>query len=72
MQKIGRLASLRKREKRRASYETCKDIKYKKITEHNQKRRMRRVPDIMPVSMQNFLHSRKPDLRAVQIIALES
>ena len=32
------------------------------ITEHNQKRRLRRVPDILPVCMQNFLHCRQPGL----------
>ena len=45
-------------------HETCKDIKYQEITEHNQKRRLRRVPDILPVCMQNILYSRKPELRA--------
>ena len=43
-------------------YETCKDIKYQKITEHSKKRRMRWVPDFLPVSLQNFLYSRKPEL----------
>jgi len=45
-------------------HETCKDIKYQEITEHNQKRWLRRVPDILPVCMQDILYSRKPELRA--------
>ena len=52
------------RKKGEKHHETCKDIKYQEITEHNQKRRLRRVPDILPVCMQNILYSRKPELRA--------
>lgn len=32
-------------------HETCKNFKYSEITEHNEKRRMRRMPDILSVSM---------------------
>ena len=42
--------------------ETRKDIKYKKITEHSKKRRLRRMPDLLPVCMQDKLHGRKPEL----------
>ena len=48
-------------------YETRKDIKYKKITEYSKKRWMRRMSDILPVCMQDFLHGRKSDMRTVQI-----
>ena len=30
----------------------------------HEERRLRRVPDILPVCMQNILYSRKPELRA--------
>ena len=43
-------------------YETRKDIKYKKITEYSKKRWMRRMSDILPVCMQDFLYCRKPDM----------
>jgi len=33
---------------------------------------MWRVPDIMPVSLQDILYSWKPDLRAVQIVIGEA
>ena len=52
--------------------ETRKDIKYKKVTEHIQDRWMWRVPDIMPVSLQDILYSWKPDLWAVQIVIGEA
>ena len=42
---------IQKNRQRRDSHEACKDIKYKKVTEHNQDRWMWRVPDIMPVCM---------------------
>ena len=32
-------------------HETCKNFKYADITEYNEKRRMWRMPDILPVSM---------------------
>ena len=48
-------------------YETRENIKYKKITKYAQERRLRRMSDFLPVSMQDFLHSWKPDLRAQQI-----
>ena len=48
-------------------YETRENIKYKKITKYAQERRLRRMSDFLPVSMQGFLHSWKPDLRAQQI-----
>ena len=53
--------------KERKNYEACTDIKHKKVTEHCKEGRLRRVPDLLPVSMQDFLHRRKSDLRAVQI-----
>ena len=42
--------------------ETRKNIKYKKITEHSKERRLRRMPDFLPVCMQDKLHCRKPEL----------
>lgn len=48
--------------KRRFYYEAYQDIKYRKITEHHKERRMRRMPDFLPVSMQDFLHRGKSDL----------
>mgnify|MGYP000155220481 CR=1 FL=1 len=30
---------------------------------HNEEGRMRRVPDFLPVSLQDILYSRKPELR---------
>ena len=48
-------------------YETRENIKY---TDHEQQpeiERMRRVPDILPVCMQDILYSRKSDLRAEEI-----
>lgn len=52
---------------RRNCNEARKDIEYKKVTEYSKEGRMWRVPDFLPVSMQDFLHCRKPDMRAVQI-----
>jgi len=48
-------------------YETCKNIKHKKITEYSKEGRMWRVPDIMSVSMQDFLYSWKSEVRADKI-----
>ena len=52
--------------------EACTDIKYEKVTEHRKEGRLRRVPDIVPVSLQDVLHRRKSDLRAVQVICTKS
>lgn len=43
-------------------YEAYQDTGYGKVTEHGKKRRLRRMPDILPVSMQDILHSRKSEL----------
>lgn len=43
-------------------YETCKNIKYTDIKQYNEKRRMWRMPDLLPVSLQDLLHSWKSDL----------
>lgn len=48
-------------------HETCKDFKYTDIEQYCEKGRMRRVPDVLPVCMQDFLYSREPDLRAEKI-----
>ena len=49
--------------------ETCKDIKYTDIDKYNEKRRLRRMSDILPVSLQDILHSGKSDLRAEEIVS---
>ena len=41
--------------------------KYKKFTEHNEKRWMWRMSDILPVCLQDFLYSRKSELRKHKI-----
>ena len=43
--------------------EAREDIKRKYSEEQHEERRMRRVPDILSVCMQDFLHSRKSELR---------
>ena len=48
-------------------HETHQNFKYKKLTEYNEKRRMRRVPDILSVCMQDILYSRKSELRTYKI-----
>jgi hypothetical protein len=47
---------------RKQDYEARKDIKYKKTAEHSEKRRLRRMPDLLPVCMQDKLHSGKSEL----------
>ena len=42
--------------------ETYSDIKHTDFTEYCEKRRMWRMSDILSVSMQDILHSWKPDL----------
>jgi hypothetical protein len=44
--------------------EARKEPEHKEPSEYAQKRRMRRVPDFLPVSLQDFLHGRQPELRA--------
>lgn len=41
-----------------------KTLNTKRLQNTIKKRRLRRVPDILPVCMQNILYSRKPELRA--------
>lgn len=36
---------------RRKKYETCKNIKHKKVTKHGKKGRVRRMPDVLPVGV---------------------
>lgn len=43
-------------------YETYQDLKHQKITEHNEKRRLRGMPDLLPVRMQDQLYRREPEL----------
>ena len=45
------------------------DIEYEKSAEYRKEGWMRRVPDILPVCMQDFLHRGKSELRA-EIIRL--
>ena len=54
--------------KEECSDETCENIEYTDSEQDSEKRRLRRMSDILPVSMQDFLYSRKSDLWAVQII----
>ena len=44
------------------------NIKYTDHEQQPEKERMRRVPDILPVCMQDFLHCGKSDLRAEEIV----
>jgi hypothetical protein len=44
-------------------YETHQDHKQGKSQENGGRRRMRRVPDFLPVSVQDVLHRRKPEMR---------
>ena len=45
-----------------------KDTEHTDIDEHDEKRRLRRMSDILPVSLQDILHRGKPDLRAEEIV----
>ena len=45
-------------------HETHSDIEHKKASEHDKEGRLRRVPDVLPVRLQDELHGRKPELRA--------
>lgn len=48
--------------------ETCENIKCKHLKGYDEKRRLRRMPDIMSVCLQDFLHRRKSELREQQQI----
>lgn len=52
---------------RRLCDETHKDIKHKGLQRVHEKGRMRRVPDLLPVSLQNILYRRQPELRKGEI-----
>ena len=43
--------------------EAYQNPEYRETAEHIEEGRMRRVPDILPVCLQDFLHSRKSELR---------
>lgn len=49
-------------------YEAHQDIEYEKFTEYGKKRRMRRMPDILSVGVQDFLYSWKSELRKYKVI----
>ena len=51
-------------------YETYQDTEYQKPAEFSEKGRLRRVPDILPVRMQDQLHGRQSDLRAEEEMIL--
>ena len=51
-----------KKDKEECSDETCENIEYTDSEQDSEKRRLRRMSDILPVSMQDFLYSRKSDL----------
>ena len=53
-----------KKDKEECSDETCENIEYTDSEQDSEKRRLRRMSDILPVSMQDFLYSRKSELRA--------
>ena len=42
--------------------ETHSDLKHTDFTEYREEGRLRRVPDILPVCMQDFLYGRQSDL----------
>ena len=44
-------------------YETRKNVKHQKATEHCKERWLWRMPNLLPVSMQDILYCRQPDLR---------
>ena len=48
------------------NYDACKDLKFQYVKRHHEEGRMRRVPDFLPVSLQDILYSRKPELREQQ------
>jgi len=47
-------------------HETCEDIKQQYSEGYHEEGRMRRVPDFLPVGVQDFLYRRKPELRKQQ------
>ena len=47
--------------------ETHYNIEHTDSEQYSKEGRMRRMPDILSVSMQDFLYSRKSDLRTQQI-----
>ena len=53
----------------RMNHEESKDVNDKDIKEYNEEGRMRRMSDILPVSLQDILYSRKSDLRAEEIVS---
>jgi hypothetical protein len=54
--------------KERSIMKHVKTLNTKRLRKHteeqHEERRLRRVPDILPVCMQDILYSRKPELRA--------
>ncbi len=52
------------RGKDRLCHETRKDFENEETSEHGEEGRLRRVPDILPVCLQDILHCRKSKLRA--------
>ena len=51
-------------DRKEEDYETHKDTEYKEASEHSKEGRLRRVPDLLPVRMQDLLYRWKPELRA--------
>ena len=45
------------------SYEAHQDSEYEEPSGDREEGRMRRVPDFLPVGLQDKLHGRKPELR---------
>ena len=48
------------------NYDACKDLEFQYLKRHDEKGRLRRVPDFLPVCLQDFLHSGKSELREQQ------
>ena len=51
--------------------EARKDFNYQRSEGVHEEGRMRRVPDFLPVCMQDFLYRRKSELRAVEVSGYE-
>ena len=63
MKQYDKIGKALKNQKRNGIYEAYQNAQYKISAEYTEKGRLRRVPDILPVCLQDFLHRRKPDLR---------
>ena len=53
---------------RKENEEACKNFEHKRSEEVFEEGRMRRVPDFLPVSMQDQLYGRQSELRSSKVI----